>query len=260
MSAATAATRSAPPRTRSPRCRATRQNGGTSAEIDCQLTADGEIVLLHDETLDRTTDGTGLVSKATMSEIRALDAGSWFDARFARERIPTLAETLQLAREIDLALVIEIKEFQQVERLMNRLGEIVAETGGADDAVFISFDHTALLALKKRFPELRTEGITHARHADIVAVARSAELDSVSFELNMFQPEDGEALHWAGVAVRVHLDRPQFYARFTALGLDLLADLRTWLADGTIDTISGDDVAFLASLVAESAPADTIAA
>jgi len=240
--------------------RATRQNGGTSAEIDCQLTADGEIVLMHDETLDRTTDGTGLVSKATMSEIRALDAGSWFDARFARERVPTLAETLRLAREIDLALVIEIKEFQQVERLMNRLGEIVAETGGADDAIFISFDHTVLVALKKRFPELRTEGIPHARHADIVAVARSAELDSVSIELDMFQPEDGEALHRAGVAVRVHLHRPQYYARFASLGLDLLAGLRTALAEGKIDTVSGDDVAFLASLVAESAPADTVAA
>jgi glycerophosphoryl diester phosphodiesterase len=147
-----------------------------------------------------------------------------------------------------------------LDGLIRRLGEILEETGAADQAVFISFDHPVLLALRKRFPGIRTEGITHARHADIVAVARAADLDSVSIELNMFRPEDGEALHRAGVAVRVHLDRPASYARFAALGLDLLADLRTWLANGTIDTLSGDDVAFLASVVAESAPADTVAA
>ena len=60
---------------------ATRDNGGTSAEIDCMLTTDGEIVVMHDDFLDRTTDGSGLVSQTTLDEIRKLDAGSSFDAR-----------------------------------------------------------------------------------------------------------------------------------------------------------------------------------
>jgi len=231
---------------------ATRDNGGTSAEIDCMLTADGEIVLMHDDFLDRTTDGTGLVSQTKLKEIRGLDAGSSFDSRFTGERVPTLAETFDHARDIGIGLVVEIKDFQQTDRLVERLGEILGESDAAEQAVFISFDHVFLKSLKAKLPRIRTEGITHARHADIVGVARTANLDSLSIEQAMFHPEEGEALHQAGVSVRFHLQRPEEYARYAGLGLDLLADVREWIGAGLIDTISGDDVAFLAGLVEQS--------
>ncbi len=104
--------------------------------------------------------------------------------------------------------------------------------------------------LKDALPGIRTEGITHARHADIVGVARAARLHSVSIEHQMFTSEDGAALHEAGVAVRFHLQRPAFYSRFAALGVDLLAPVSSYLAQGVIDTVSGDDVGFLAALKA----------
>lgn len=235
---------------------ATRENGGTSVEIDCMLTADGEIVLMHDDFLDRTTDGSGLVSKANLGEIRRLDAGSWFDRRFAGEKVPTLIETIAHARKIGIGLVVEIKEFQDLDRLVPKLEDIIEETNAGEQAIFISFDHVFLKSLKERLPGIRTEGIVHARHADVVGVARAANLDSVSIEHMMFRPEDGEALHRAGIAVRFHLQRPEEYARYATVGIDLLPDVRRWIAVGTIDTISGDDVAFLAGLVADAkAPA-----
>ena len=89
----------------------------------------------------------------------------------------------------------------------------------------------------------------HAHHADIVRVAKSANLDCVAIDYDMFRPEDGKALHDAGVAVRVHLEVPNIYERYSKLGVDILANARTSVADGLIDTISGDDVAFLARLV-----------
>lgn len=231
---------------------ATREHGGTSVEIDIMRTADGEIVLMHDDFLDRTTNGSGLVSKASLEEIRRLDAGSWFDGRFAGEKVPTLIETIAHAREIGIGLVVEIKEFQHLGRLAPKLAEIIEETNAGDQAIFISFDHAFLKLLKERLPGIRTEGIVHARHADLVGVARAANLDSVSVEHMMFQPEDGEALHRAGIAVRFHLQRPEKYARYAAVGIDLLADVRRWIAAGTIDTISGDDVAFLADIAASA--------
>lgn len=227
---------------------ATRDEGGTSAEIDVMLTADGEIVLMHDDFLDRTTTGSGLVSSHTLADIRLLDAGASFDLRFRGERVPTLAEALLHAAAIGIGLVVEIKEFQAVDCLIDRLAELAPEMGAAENAIFISFDHTALKTLKQRIPTLRTEGILHARHVDVVAVARSADLDSVSIEHMMFRPEDGHALHAAGIAVRCHLMRPAEYALYRDHGVDLLAAVPAWLAEGAIDTISGDDVAFLAEL------------
>ena len=137
---------------------ATRAYGGSSAEIDVMLTADGEIVLMHDDFLDRTTNGSGLVSRATLAEIKALDGGSWFGAGFAGETVPTLAEAFAHAREIGLGLVVEVKEFQATDRLVDRLGALIEETGAADDAIFISFDHAFLKTLKDALPGIRTEG------------------------------------------------------------------------------------------------------
>jgi glycerophosphoryl diester phosphodiesterase len=68
--------------------------GARWVEFDVKLTADGHPVLIHDEMLERTTDGRGEVRTKTLAEIQALDAGSWFAKAFAGERVPTLAEAL----------------------------------------------------------------------------------------------------------------------------------------------------------------------
>lgn len=227
---------------------ATRTSGGTSAEIDVVLTSDGELVLLHDDFLDRTTNGKGLASKASLADIRALDAGSWFSADFAGEPVPTLSEAVAHAAEIGLGLVVEIKEFQNLEGTYARIKELVETTDILDHAIFISFDHTVLKALKDHVPAVRTEGILHARHVDLVGLARAAGLNSVSVEHGMFRPEDGMALHDAGIAVRHHFQRPKTYDHYSAQGLDLMDGMVDWLASGVIDTISGDDVTWLADL------------
>jgi glycerophosphoryl diester phosphodiesterase len=227
---------------------ATRDNGGTSAEIDVMLTADGELVLMHDDFLDRTTNGSGLVAHATLGEIRRLDAGSWFDPAFSGERVPTLAEALDHARAIGLGLVVEAKESWNPEGVIDRLAALIDTAGFNQTAILISFDHAFLKDAKRRLPGLRTEGIVHARHADIAAVAEAAGLDSVSIEHMMFRAEDGQALHRAGVAVRFHMQRPAYYTRYAAAGIDLVADARRWIAGGLVDTVSGDDVAFLRRL------------
>ena len=70
-----------------------------------QATADGQVVIRHDASLDKSTNGSGLVSEHTLVELRQLDAGSWFDASYKDERIPTLREALELCHgKIDLML------------------------------------------------------------------------------------------------------------------------------------------------------------
>lgn len=73
--------------------------GVQAIEFDVHMTRDGQIVVIHDRTVDRTTDGTGNVSELTLAELKQLDAGRWKGAQFAGERIPTLEETLQMMPE-----------------------------------------------------------------------------------------------------------------------------------------------------------------
>lgn len=81
-------------------------------EFDVQRTRDGHLVCIHDDTVDRTTNGVGKVSELTLSQIRALDAGSWFDPMFSNERVPTIYEVLHLIAEHqhrDVLVAVDLK-------------------------------------------------------------------------------------------------------------------------------------------------------
>ena len=87
------------------------RQGAAWVEVDVMLTRDRVPVLIHDDTLERTTSGTGPVPGLTLAELKRLDAGSWFDPRFAGETVPTLEEALALIRDLGLGLNLEIKPY-----------------------------------------------------------------------------------------------------------------------------------------------------
>lgn len=108
--------------------------GTDAVEMDVHVTADGHVVVLHDATLDRTTNGSGAVAERSLAEVQSVDAGSWFDAVFAGERIPTLHEVLDFLPEEVLA-VVEVK----ADAATLPTVEILRERNRLDDAVLISF-------------------------------------------------------------------------------------------------------------------------
>ncbi|MBN1773363.1 MAG: glycerophosphodiester phosphodiesterase [Deltaproteobacteria bacterium] len=85
-------------------------------ELDCTVSADGAVVVIHDDSLDRTTSGSGPVGARTLAELRALDAGSWFDPTFAGEPLPTLAEALALG-DAATGVYVEVKRHPGDEAL-----------------------------------------------------------------------------------------------------------------------------------------------
>jgi glycerophosphoryl diester phosphodiesterase len=225
------------------------ERGATVAEIDVVLTREAEIVLMHDEILDRTTDGRGRVAGYDLAELRRLDAGAWFGPAFAGTRVPILAEALAVARRHGLGLLVEIKERRRVDLMIDRLAEVLAAEGAIEEVLVISFDHPSLLRVQARMPGLRTELITHARHVDPVALARRADASSLSIEWDMFHPDDARALHGAGIAVRVTLPRPERLVLRRRYGLDDEPAIAAALSAGLIDVLAGDDVDFIAGHV-----------
>lgn len=228
---------------------AAKEAGATTVEIDVVLTADDQPIILHDLAVDRTTNGHGFAADLSLEQIRRLDAGDWFSPTFTGTRVPTLAETLDWAKANDMGLVLEIKERQRPDLAVDQVSGLLKATGTIDRVIVISFDHMVLKRAVERHPNLRTEAITHARHADILGVLTACGARSVSIELDMFRSEDAKALHAAGFSNRVHVPHPDVLARYWRGGRDVVPDLVGWIAEGLVDTISGDDVPFIAGLV-----------
>ncbi len=130
--------------------------GATFIETDLQLSRDGRFVAIHDTTLDRTTSGRGPVSAVKLAELRELDAGSWFGPQFAGERIPTLDEILQFARESNAVFYLEIKARGAWGFLEHSLVGALRNAGEAAQAVVISFDSGRLAAVRRLEPTLMT--------------------------------------------------------------------------------------------------------
>ena len=232
--------------------RAAHELGASSLEIDTVLSADNQIVVLHDLLVDRTTNGSGAAKDMTAAEIAALDAGSWFDPKFAGMRVPTLAETIALAHELDMVLEVEIKEKVNLEAYYAALAPVLADPADLARVMMISFDHASLKAVKAHIPGLRTGGIVHEHFADPVAVARMSDLDELCIDLDVFDPADAAALHEAGITIRCHAYKPRTWEMARSAGLGWDETLPAWFNAGLIDTLSGDDVGWLRDFLAKA--------
>ncbi|KAA6483026.1 glycerophosphodiester phosphodiesterase [Agrobacterium rhizogenes] len=222
--------------------------GANESEIDLMLTRDDKIVVMHDRTLDRTTDGWGFVGDQDLDDILALDAGAKFDPRFAGTRAPTLAEAVAWAKQTDTRLAIEMKERERADRLADVMIETLRDMDAFEHVAISSFDHIDLRRVKEIEPRLQTEAILHHRPVDMINSMRSGGIDGVSLELNYFHRADAEALQEAGIAVRLSLPLPERIAKYWQSGRDPLPMIRRCVKDRLIDGLIGDDVDFLCML------------
>ena len=220
--------------------------GVDGIETDARLTADGEIVLLHDAELSRTTDGQGAVGQRRLAELRGLDAGYWFGPhgggghtfRGLGLGIPTLDELFRLLDRIapHITVHIELKnepaevEFDPSERLAGAVTDWLNDRDLRDRAVVSSFNPTAIERVKAREPRLRTAYLAttgadlnaklayvvahnhdalHPRHDMLAASAPKASLRVLA------------AARAAGVAVNVWtVNEPARMRELAELGVD----------------------------------------
>lgn len=131
--------------------------GSDGLEFDAQMTKDGEIVVIHDERVDRTTDGHGWVKDFTLKELKQLDAGSHVSKRFRSEKIPTLKELLDWVQGKGLRLNIELKTglipYPDLERRVIRM---IQSYGLKDRVILSSFNHDSIKRIIAIDPAIET--------------------------------------------------------------------------------------------------------
>ncbi|MBQ3085493.1 MAG: hypothetical protein IJC46_08615 [Clostridia bacterium] len=142
--------------------RAAVEIGVDQIETDVRITKDGELVLIHDATVDRTTNGTGLVRDYTLKELQALDAGSHKGAEFSACRIPTLVELLELVKDHPtMTLDIEMKEYPEEDReavsyaVCDRVIALLDAYGYLKRSVINTFSGKLQLYIREKYPYIR---------------------------------------------------------------------------------------------------------
>jgi glycerophosphoryl diester phosphodiesterase len=130
--------------------------GATFIETDLQLSRDARFVAIHDDTVNRTTNGQGKVHDLSLADLRKLDAGSWFGSEFTGERIPTLEEILEFSKKHDVVFYLELKPGGSWGGEHALIGALRQSSEEIARTVVISFDAGILAALRRIEPTLMT--------------------------------------------------------------------------------------------------------
>ncbi len=130
------------------------QQGAPAIELDVKLTADKEVVVLHDPTLDRTTNGKGALSDFTLAEIKKLDAGTHFSETFRGEPIPTLAEVFETVGRQVLVNVELTNYATPRDDLVDRVAPLIKKYGMQERVMFSSFHPLNLIRARRLIPEI----------------------------------------------------------------------------------------------------------
>ena len=137
-------------------------------ELDIQLTKDGEIVIMHDEMLDRTTNGSGWLKDHTLEELKMLSVGVNVKGFFPRQTIPTLREYFTWLKTTKLITNIELKtSYFEYEGIEEKLIAMVKEFGLEDQIWYSSFNHYTVARIKKLMPEAKCGLLTDTRQMNI---------------------------------------------------------------------------------------------
>lgn len=196
------------------------QRGAHAVELDVNLSKDGEIIVFHDETLDRTTTGKGYIHELTWNEIKKYDAGIWFHERFEGETVPSLEEVFS---KLPASTIINIELKGVSEQLETRLAELLLRWNRVETVFLSSFRHKKLATMKRLIPEIRVgvgytaDVMNHIEFANLFGkglfslhphhklISKDEIRQSVQHGLRVYpytvnDPEDMEALLKAGAS------------------------------------------------------------
>lgn len=210
------------------------QLGADGIECDIQRTKDGHLVVIHDDSVDRTTAGAGKVRDMTLAELSRLDAGIKYSPQFAGEAVPSLDDLLSWA-SARMIIDIEIKGGSTIyPGIEEQLLEMLRRHRAFDRVLISSFDHHALREMRRAQPRLRTGMLYCGQPVDPFSMARWCSATAIHPEHDFLTPELIRAAHAGGFAVWA----------WTVDDVETAAKLCDWGVDAIIsnhpDVLKGD--------------------
>ncbi len=191
-------------------------------ELDISLLCDGTPVIIHDETLDRTTNATGALADLCLADLAGIDAGAWFDPRFAGQGIPTLAEVIDLCGALGLGANLELKPSNDNGAALVEATAAVLEERAVLDGpwLFSSFDHEALALMARRLPNIARGLLYEGIEDDWQDKARALAAKSLHLDQSQLQAGQIPEFLQAGLEVYTYtLNDPHRAAHLFAAGL-----------------------------------------
>lgn len=190
--------------------------GADMCEIDVRLARDGVPVVMHDETVARTTNGRGLVAELSVTDLKRLDAGSWFDARFRDERVPTLEEAL-----IELSGRCAVNVELKVEGAEAAVVEALKRHDALESALVSSFEWEWLGRARQLEPKLRVAPLADSAGEWLLAAARALGACAIHPHVDITGPALVQAAHAMGLRVLVWtVDEAEVMERLRRTGVD----------------------------------------
>lgn len=205
-----------------PAIRAALAAGFDYVEVDVALTADRQPVLMHDATVDRTTDGHGRLADLTLEAVRALDAGDWFHPEFTGTQVPTFVEFLEVLAQAEQRAIVELKGEWDAAAVTAALGEVSAR-GLHDRILLASFDTRTLAAAEEASETIPRLLILKHIPRDVVLAAEEAGVRGILVDRKALaaRPAVVDEVHAAGMRIVVYtLNRDTQWDEVTALGVD----------------------------------------
>ncbi len=204
--------------------RAALRQGADGIELDVQLTRDEQVVVLHDHTLERTTNGTGFVQNRTYAELCRLEAGNGLHPRFRHARIPLLRDVLAFVRPTRLHVLVELKNFLVPQpHLEEKVLALIDGFGLMNRVVISSFNFNSLLLVKKLEPHVTT-ALLYVGHLERPwEVARQFRADQLHVPKEEITPSLVEEAHRCGYPVFAWtINGRRTMLRMAQMGVDAL--------------------------------------
>ena len=198
--------------------------GSDMIELDVRFSKDGQIVVMHDDTLDRTANGRGKVSDYTLKELKQFDAGSWFAPQFSGEHIPTLVEVLELAKG-KIRVNIEIKDESlgryKITDLADRALQEVKKAGMEDQVIYVSFYPVALERIQERDSRLWVGLLYHRPWNSLHEVTGGKSFPVLGLRNSYLTKGKIDKIHQQGMKVNVYtVNSEEEMEQFIRWGVD----------------------------------------